>query len=235
MTVQPAAGGPGRPGRSGPSGRWVPFVLIALVGIPALFGSLRLIGLSGGPQLMPADPRMTASPVPVVVHIVSAVGYATLGAFQFSASLRRRRPGWHRVAGRVLVVLGLAVAVTALWMTLFYPRQPGTGVPAFLFRLAFGAGLAVSLALGVRAIRDGDVMRHRAWMTRAYALALGAGTQVFTKGIGPAVFGTSPLTLDLSLGAAWVVNLAVAEYVIRRPVRRRSHQPTARATTEVAS
>jgi uncharacterized membrane protein len=49
---------------------------------------------------------MTASPVPVIVHIVSAVGYATLGALQFSSAFRRRRPGWHRVAGRVLVVLG---------------------------------------------------------------------------------------------------------------------------------
>jgi hypothetical protein len=120
MTIHPAAAGASRPGRSG---RWVPFALVALVGIPALFGSLRLIGLAGGPQLMPADPRMTASPVPVIVHIVSAVGYAILGAFQFSASFRRRRPGWHRVAGRVLVVLGLAVAVSAVWMTLFYPRQ----------------------------------------------------------------------------------------------------------------
>jgi uncharacterized membrane protein len=45
---------------------------------------------------------------------------ATLGAFQFSSRVRRRRPGWHRMAGRVLVVLGLAVAFSALWMTLFY-------------------------------------------------------------------------------------------------------------------
>ena len=78
-------------------------------------------------------------------------------------------------------------------------------------------------------------MRHRAWMIRAYALALGAGTQVFTKGIGPAVFGTSQLTLDLSLGAAWVINLAVAEYVIRRPGRRRTYQPTETATAKVGS
>ena len=234
MTIQPAAV-PIRSGRPARSGRWVPFALVALVLVPALFGSLRLIGLAGGPQLMPADPRMTASPVPVIVHIVSAVGYAVLGAFQFSASLRRRRPGWHRVAGRVLVVLALAVAVSALWMTLLYPRQPGTGLLAFLFRLAFGSGLAASLVLGVTAIRQGDVLRHRAWMTRAYALALGAGTQVFTKGIGPAAFGTSQLTLDLSLGAAWVINLAVAEYVIRRPVHRRTHQPTAAPTASATA
>jgi len=194
----------------------VPFALIALVAIPAFFGSLRLVELAGGPALMPANPRLNASPVPVVVHIVSAVGYSVLGAFQFSAGLRRRRPGWHRAAGRVLVVLGLAVAVSALWLTLFYPRQPGTGALAFVFRLAFGSGMAASLGLGLTAIRRRDVRRHRAWMIRAYALALGAATQVFTLGIGPAVFGPGQVTHDLSLGAAWIINLAVAEYLVRR-------------------
>jgi len=232
MTIQAAAAGSGRGGRPG---RWVPFALIGLVVIPALFGSLRLIGLAGGPQLMPADPRMTASPLPVIVHIVSAVGYAVLGAFQFSTALRRRRPGWHRAAGRVVVVLGLAVAVSALAMTLLYPRQPGTGVLAFLFRLAFGSGLAASLLLGFAAIRRRDIARHRAWMTRAYALALGAGTQVFTKGIGPAVFGSSTLTLDLSLGAGWVINVAFAEYLIRRSVHHRTVKLAGQATAKVGS
>jgi uncharacterized membrane protein len=221
-----------RPGRPA---RWVPFALIALVVIPAIFGTLRLIELTGGPQLLPADPRFTSSPLPVVVHIASAVSYAILGAFQFSTALRRRRPGWHRAAGRVLVVLGLAVALSALWMTLFYPRQPGTGVLAYLFRLAFGAGMAASIILGFTAIRRRDIARHQAWMTRAYALALGAGTQVFTKGIGPAVFGTSELTLDLSLGAGWVLNLAIAEYLIRRPARRRTMKPTGAATAKAGS
>jgi uncharacterized membrane protein len=213
----------------------VPFALIALVLVPAIFGSLRLIEFAGGPQLMPPDSRFTASPLPLVVHIVSALGYTVLGAFQFSASLRRRRPGWHRAVGRVLLVLGMAVALSALWMTLDYPRQPGTGVLAYLFRLAFGSGMAASIILGFTAVRRRDIPRHRAWMTRAYALALGAGTQVFTKGIGPAVFGTSELTLDLSLGAGWAINLAVAEYVIRRPARRRAAKPADRATAEVAS
>jgi uncharacterized membrane protein len=166
--------------------------------------------------VVPVDPRFTTSPVPVVVHIVCAVPYAVLGAFQFSAALRRRRPGWHRATGRVLVVLGLAVALSALWMTLFYGRHPGTGDLAYLFRLAFGSGMAASIVLAYAAIRRGDVTRHRAWMTRAYALALGAGTQVFTQGFGEAVLGTGVLATDLMLGAGWIVNLAVAEYVIRR-------------------
>jgi uncharacterized membrane protein len=225
---------PGRPGGSGRSTGGVPFALVALVLLPAAFGSLRLVELAGGPHLMPANPRITASPLPVVVHIVSAVAYAVLGAFQFSAGLRRRRPGWHRMAGRVLVGLGLAVAFSALWMTLFYPRQPGTGVLAYLFRLAFGSGMAISILLGFHAIRRGDVVRHQAWMTRAYALALGAGTQVVTQGIGPAVFGAGTLTNDLSLGAGWVINLAVAEYAIRRrPSHRTLSRRTLRATVKV--
>jgi hypothetical protein len=111
-----------------------------------------------------------------------------------------------------------------------------------VFRIAFGSGMAVSIVLGFAAIRRGDVSRHRAWMTRAYALALGAGTQVFTQGIGKALFGTSELTTDLRLGAGWVINLAVAEYVIRRSARRRViiSRPTInsrsiRATAKVGS
>ena len=204
---------PTRPAR--PTG-WVPFALVALVVIPAVAGSLRLVELAGGPLLLPANPRMTSSPLPVFVHITCAVPYAVLGAFQFSSRLRRRRPRWHRAAGRVVVGLGLAVALSALWMTVFYPRQPGTGELAHLLRLAFSSALAACIVLGFSAIRRGDVMTHRAWMTRAYAIALAAGTQVVTLGIGSAVSGTSVLITDLALGAGWVVNLAVAELVIRR-------------------
>jgi hypothetical protein len=103
----------------------VPFALVALVVVPAIAGSLRLVELAGGPHLLPANPRLTASPVPLVVHIVTALAYAVLGAFQFSAALQRRRPGWHRAAGRGLVVPGLAVAFSAVCLTLFYPASPG--------------------------------------------------------------------------------------------------------------
>jgi uncharacterized membrane protein len=199
------------------TGWWVPIALIALVVVPAIAGSLRLLELAGGPHLLPANPRASASPVPVVIHIVCALTYAILGAFQFSTALRRRRPGWHRMAGRLLVVLGLAVALSALWMTQFYPRQSGTGDLTHVFRLAFGSGMAASIVLGYAAIRRGDVTRHQAWMTRAYALALGAGTQVFTQGVGEPIFGSSETSNAFLLGAGWAINLAVAEYLIRRP------------------
>jgi len=67
-------------------------------------------------------------------------------------------------------------------------------------------------------------------MTRTYALALGAGTQVFTGAFGPALVGTSVLAHDLTMGAAWAINLAVAEVVIRRGPR-----PPARARARIAA
>jgi hypothetical protein len=68
-------------------------------------------------------------------------------------------------------------------------------------------------------------------MIRAYAIALAAGTQAFTQGIGGALLGGGELYGDLAQGAGWVINLAVAEWVIRRPARpgRRSrHRHTTR-------
>jgi hypothetical protein len=60
-------------------------------------------------------------------------------------------------------------------------------------------------------------MRHRAWMMRGYAIGLGAGTQVLTLLVGELILGPpSALSGDLLLGAAWVINLAVAEWAIRK-------------------
>ena len=209
---------------------WVPASLVALAAIPVLGGTGRLVELLGGPTVLPADARFAASPVPLVVHIVAAVGYALLGAFQFSARLRRR--GWHRRAGRLLVLLGLAVALSGLWMTLLYPQKEGTGDLLYVFRLLAGSGMAVSIILGLVAIRRREIARHRAWMTRAYALALGAGTQAFTVGFGEALFGSGVTRTDLLMGAAWAINLALAEWFIRRPAVRRARRAS---TTLVAA
>ena len=204
----------------------VPIALLALSVIPVFAGTARLIQLSGGPEIIPADSRFTSSPIAVVMHVVCSIAYALFGAMQFAPGFRRRRPGWHRRAGRVLVVAGLGVAVSALWLTLFYPRKENSGELLYFLRLAFASGMVTCLVLGVTAIRRRDVAAHRAWMIRGYALGLGAGTQAFTEGFGGALLGTSALALDASRGIAWIINLAVAEWAIRHP-RRRSRRPAA--------
>jgi len=138
-----------------------------------------------------------------------------LGALQFAPSLRRRR--WHRIAGRILVPAGLLSAMSALWMTLFYDLPAINGVALLVMRLVFGAAMAAGIVVAFVAIRRGDIRTHSAWMTRAYAIGLGAGTQVFTFLPWTLLFGApDEATHAVLMGAGWVINLAVAEVVIRR-------------------
>ena len=203
------------PSRTG--GWWVPVALIALCAPPLVMGSLRLVTLAGLAEIPLETARVAAAPLPVVVHIVTAAVFAVLGAFQFAAGFRRNRPGWHRAAGRLLVACGLLVGLAGLWLTLFYPRGPNVGDLLSAFRLFFGFAMLVSVVLGFTAIRRGNVRGHRAWMTRAYAIGLGAGTQMFT-GLFASFLVSPPTELSRALqdGAGWAINLAVAEWVIRR-------------------
>ena len=214
------------PRKSG-AAKWLVAALILLSAIPLAAGAFRLTELAGGAAITPANARFFAAPWPVVLHILSAAVFALLGPFQFASGFRRRRPGWHRAAGRLLVACGLLVGLSGLWMTLFYPRAAGTGDLLYALRLGFGSAMVAAIVLGFAAIRRGDVRRHRAWMMRGYAIGLGAGTQVLTQGAG-AMLGGPPSEIRgaLLMGAGWVINLAVAEWAIRkRPAPPARHPP----------
>lgn len=203
------------------AGWLIPSGLIALAFIPVVAGMVRLTLLAslltGGGPLTPDNARFFGSPVPVVLHIVSVTLYSLLGAFQFAPGFRRKRPDWHRAAGRVLVVAGLVAALSGLWMAMFYAIVPADSPLLHGFRLFFGSAMALSILLGVLAIRQRDVARHQNWMRRAYAIGMGAGTQALTQLPPLLLFGTpNELTLALMMGAAWLVNLGVAEWLIRR-------------------
>lgn len=205
------------------SSTWrVPLALVALAVVPVVAGSLRLIELFGGAAVMPPDARFDASPVPVVAHIVSAIVFAVLGAFQFSTRIRRRRPAWHRRAGRVLVVAGLGVALSALWLNQFFPREGASREVLYPFRIVFGVALVLTIITGFLAARRRDFARHRTWMIRSYAIALVAGTQVFTLGFGEIFFSPGDLPTALLMLSAWVINLSVAEWAIRKRPRGRT-------------
>lgn len=194
--------------------------LLLMSVIPLAAGVFRLVSLAGGAEMTPANARFYEAPLPVVLHILSASVYAILGAFQFVPSFRRRKPGWHRAAGRFLVLCGLLVGLTGLWMTLFYPIPYG-GKLLFSLRLLFGSAMVASILLGFTAIVRGDVTRHRAWMTRGYAIGLGAGTQALTEMAGTFIIASpDDLSKALFIGAGWVINLAAAEWAIRRDLAR---------------
>jgi hypothetical protein len=207
---------PGNSGTAPHRGGWlIPTGLILLSLIPVLGGAFRLTDLSGG-TITADNARFFASPIPVIAHIVGATVYCLLGAFQFVPALGGRR-AWHRVAGRILIPAGLIAALSGLWMAAFYSFPNGDSTLLLVIRLAFGSAMVACIIFGIVAIKRRDFSAHGAWMTRAYALGVAAGTQAIVfafwiLGVGP----VDSLTDALLMGAAWVINAALAEFVILR-------------------
>ena len=202
------------------NGSWkqwrVPAGLLALSVVPMVAGAARLNQLASGVTATAANHRFFDQPVPVVLHIVGASVFCVLGAIQFVPSLRRRR--WHRVSGRIALPLGLVASLSGLWMTFFYEWPAGDELSLAVVRVVVGVGMTGALVLAFTSVRRRDFRAHRAWATRGYALGLGAGTQVLTHLPFIAVTGHAPLgwprTVAMALG--WGINLAVAEWTIRR-------------------
>lgn len=199
----------------------VPTGLILLSLVPSVAGTMRVTELAGDPAVTEANARFVGDPVPVVLHIVTVTIYCLVGAFQFSPGVRRAHPTWHRRAGRVLVIAGLGSAISGIWMTLSYDLPPtDDGIVLDSMRLLVGVVMIVGLVLALRAIRRGDVPTHRAWMMRAYALGLGAGTQVFTHvPYGLLVGVPGEVARTALMGAGWLINIVVVELILLRAGR----------------
>ena len=209
----------------------LPGGLLLLGAVPVAAGAARLFELIRGAEITAENARFFAAPLPVVLHIVGAALFAVGGAVQFSAGNRRRFPRWHRVAGGVVVAGGLIAALSALWMTLSYPLGKLVGPAAAdfdgralaLLRLIVALLMLLSLGLGVVRIFQRDFPAHGAWMMRAYAIGLGAGTQVFTHVpwfLFPAIRGETARWWCMAAG--WAINMAGAEWLIARASRRRA-------------
>ncbi|MFY1637784.1 DUF2306 domain-containing protein [Solwaraspora sp. WMMB335] len=201
-----------------PRSNWlIPAGLLILSAVPALAGGLRLTEFAGGAAVLPDSERVMSAPVPLALHIVSVTVFSVLGAFQFAPAFRRRHRGWHRVAGRILVPSGLVAALSGLWLTLFLPPAAVDSTVLAAVRVAVVGFMTISLVLGFVAIRQRDFARHRAWMIRGYAIGMGAGTQFFTQvawlvAVGPVTVSSRTGTMAV----AWLINAAVAEWIIRR-------------------
>jgi len=191
--------------------------LILLCLVPVIAGIYRVSSIIVGGKVTPENERFFVSPSPVIIHIIASIIFGLLGAFQFAPSFRRNHIKWHRISGRLLVILGLVSGLTGLWLTHFYPHVPTDGDLLYPIRIIVGIAMVLCICLGYIAIKRKEFTKHSAWMIRAYALGLGAGTQVFTH-LPWFIFVGEPkgLPRDLMMGAGWAINAVVAEWIIRR-------------------
>lgn len=158
--------------------RWVVVVIASLSLVITVFVVIRL--LVDVPHLVagtvPDDDysrRYVEHPWAAYMHI--AAGAAFLGGAILQLPYRRRRRSYsaHRRRGRILVLAGgLAGAFAVVFGV---PRAfggPGEAAATWLASL----WMLTCLALGFVAARRRDILTHRRWMIRAFAIALAVGT-----------------------------------------------------------
>lgn len=196
----------------------IPLALLAMSAIPCAAGIGRLISLAGNNAFNGDSERFLASPAPVILHILSSALFSLLGALQFSTVLRQRNARWHKVSGRVVVASGVLSALSGIWMTLGYPIPVALqGDLLWSVRLLVATSMLMSLVFAVAAAMQRDMVRHRAWMIRSYALGQGAGMQVVILTPWMLLMGTpDPMQRDALMTLAWLVNLFIAEMLVRR-------------------
>jgi uncharacterized membrane protein len=138
-----------------------------------------------------------------LVHILPGATFLVLASLQFVPGIREKHPNVHRWTGRILVVLGLIIGSTALIMS--YRMNIG-GPNETAATTLFGIVFLICLIKGYRHIRRKEVARHREWMIRAYAVALGVAT---TRPIVGMFFGFRRMTPHEFFGIAFWLGFTI--------------------------
>ena len=211
-------------GHSPVNGRALPIFLLAACAIPTIFGMIRAgeIIITGHWTFdFVAD---VVDRLPLFLHVVGAVGFLVLGAFQVLPGFRHRHPIWHRRSGPVAIPLGIIGAVSGLWMTLAHGEISGPLL--FWGRIGASCVWIGAMALSVGAITHRDFRAHGRWIIRAYALALPAGTLAFILLPMVMILGEDghDLLFEVVQVLAWPLHLAAAEWIIRRRDAHRGRQ-----------
>lgn len=198
---------------------WTTVGLLVLCVVPTAAGIYRVVEVAGGPVVTDENARFVHDPLPAFVHIVSALLFCVLGAFQVTRAPRNLSLRWHRLAGRVLAPLGVIGGLSGVWLAVAYWTLTKDGPVLFSLRWIAGLGMAACVFYGVVRVVKGDVAGHRAWLLRGYALGIAAGTQFFTHLPFFLVHGgllASQLETTVAMAAGWVINLVVVERHLRR-------------------
>lgn len=158
---------------------WIAVGFLIFIGIAAvtrrtlvLFWPAKFSGGNSNPAAA-LDAGFARHMALTLLHILPGGLFLALAPFQFSRGFRQKHLQLHRWMGRVLVVCGLIIGVSALIMS--YTMNiggPNETAATTLFAIVF----LFCLIKAYRHIRRKEVARHREWMIRAFGAALGVAT-----------------------------------------------------------
>src|ERR1700722_5343954 len=156
---------------------WTAVIFLVVIGLAAVTRRTLVLfrpgSMGGNSPAAALDAGFARHLVLTLIHLLPGGLFLVLAAWQFMPSIRQRHLQLHRWIGRVLVVCGLIIGVTALVMS--YTMNiggPNETAATTLFAIVF----LYCLIRAYRHIRRKEVARHREWMIRAFGAGLGVAT-----------------------------------------------------------
>jgi hypothetical protein len=158
--------------------RLVQAAAAALVIFVLLYAAMRVWKdvphLAHGTQPMEdADRAYVEHPWLAYLHIAPGVLYLLGAPLQLAYRVRSRHYALHRRLGRVLLAAALLSGVFAVVFGVMFSFG-GAGEAAA--SVVFGGWFVGCLVVAFGAVRRNDIVRHRRWMIRAFAVGIGVGT-----------------------------------------------------------
>ncbi len=145
------------------------------------------------------------------LHVLGAAIALLLGPLQFHERTRERFPKLHRATGYAYSIAGVLVGgLSGLWMAQFsyggLVSQTGFGLLAILW--------LTSCAVAVNHAIRRNLVEHRRWMVRNFAMTLAAVTLRVQLGIFFAAGFDFDVFYPLLAWTSWVPNLFIAEWFL---------------------
>src|SRR5467141_1608602 len=167
---------------------WSAVIFLALVGsivvvrrmvhlVPIVVGGYHPPAGTSNPvaaQFAILDDLFAHYPILTLVHIVPGLLFMLLGPLQFSSTIRARHLRWHRWSGRVFVVCGFVIGISALVMSFGMPAIGGINQAAAT--ILFATFFLCALCKAFWHIRRREIGVHREWMIRAFSVGLAVAT-----------------------------------------------------------
>jgi hypothetical protein len=181
--------------------RFVSVVVVGLIVTVLVFLVRRLAvdlpNIASGtvPEPGEFDRRYAQHPLLAYLHITAGVVYLVGAPVQLSRRVRTRHLVLHRRMGRVVLTAGVITGAFAIVAGTVFPFG---GLLEASATVLFGAYFLAALLVAFVAIRSRDPVRHRRWMIRAFAVALGVGAQRVWLGVFEAL-GLMSFEEDLGL------------------------------------
>jgi uncharacterized membrane protein len=148
------------------------------------------------------------------IHVFTSILTLLAGFTQFSGYLLKEHKTFHRIMGRIYVVAVLFVNFPSGMILAFYANGQLFSKIAFIILDSLWFWFTLKAFVE---IKRGNILAHKQFMMRSYALTFSAITLRAWKLILSSLFVLSPLTLyKIDAWMGFIPNLLLIEWLIRK-------------------